>query len=99
MIMSIEPGCYAPGEFGIRLENLAAVRPCDRRPDGSDMSMLEFETLTLAPFDRRLIVSDTLAPGEKRWLNAYHRMVLDKLHAASSPVVRRWLETACRPIE
>ena len=34
--------------------------------------MMGFETLTLAPIDRRLIVKEMLAPDEIAWLDAYH---------------------------
>ena len=98
MIVSIEPGCYVPGAFGIRLENLAAVRCCGAQPASPGNPMLRFETLTLAPFDQRLIEPELLAPAEKRWLNAYHARVLKKLHKACAPAARAWLETACRPI-
>ena len=53
MILSNEPGYYLPGHYGIRLENLLLVREATI-PAGSK-PFLQFETLTLAPFDRRLI--------------------------------------------
>ena len=37
--------------------------------------MLGFETLTLVPIDRRLVVADMLAADELAWLNAYHARV------------------------
>ena len=49
MILSNEPGYYREGAFGIRLENLVAVRRA-QMPDGADpRDWLGFETLTLAP--------------------------------------------------
>ncbi|HET9018562.1 MAG TPA: M24 family metallopeptidase, partial [Acetobacteraceae bacterium] len=53
MILSDEPGFYAPGRYGIRLENLLLVQPA-RLPEAT-RPFLGFETLTLAPFDRALI--------------------------------------------
>ena len=44
--------------------------------------MLGFETLTLAPIDRRLIDADLLEPGERAWLDAYHARVLEAIDAA-----------------
>ena len=49
MIVSNEPGYYAAGAFGIRIENLVAVEA--RTIAGGERPMLGFETLTLAPID------------------------------------------------
>ena len=49
MIVSNEPGYYAAGAFGIRIENLVAVE--ERAIPGGERPMLGFETLTLAPID------------------------------------------------
>ena len=68
MILSIEPGYYREGGFGIRCENLGAVMP-PSVPEGGDRPMLGFETLTLAPFDRRLIDPTLLDAGERAWLD------------------------------
>jgi Xaa-Pro aminopeptidase len=62
MILSIEPGCYREDAYGIRTENLAVVRPTDV-PEGGEREMLGFETLTLAPIERRLIDPALLDPG------------------------------------
>ncbi len=99
MIVSNEPGYYKAGDYGIRIENLIAVRKARPHQDGDDgRAMLEFETLTLAPIDRRLIVADTLAPAERDWLNAYHARVQETLHPHLSQSARVWLNDATRPI-
>ena len=49
MIVTNEPGYYKTGAYGIRIENLVAVR--EATIDGADRRYLEFETLTLAPID------------------------------------------------
>ena len=54
MILSNEPGYYKEGHYGIRIENLIIVTPAEQMP-GGDIAMHGFETLTLAPFDRRLL--------------------------------------------
>ncbi|MEM9781917.1 MAG: M24 family metallopeptidase, partial [Pseudomonadota bacterium] len=63
MVLSNEPGCYREGQWGIRIENLIAVTE-PSVPEGGDRAMLGFETLTLAPIDRRLIDRDLLERGE-----------------------------------
>jgi Xaa-Pro aminopeptidase len=97
MIVSNEPGYYKTGAYGIRIENLVAVTKSPRG-DGEERSMLEFETLTLAPLDRRLIEKDILSGEEKAWVNAYHERVL----AAHADVVdeqtKTWLEAAAAPL-
>ena len=96
MILSNEPGYYREGAFGIRLENLIVVTEAARIGDNRDQ--LAFETLTFAPFDRRLILTDRLAPGERAWLNAYHAEVLAKLGARLSPDALIWATAACEVI-
>ena len=98
MILSNEPGYYREGEFGIRLENLIVVQPAPALPGGDDRIQLCFETLTFAPFDRRLIVSDMMSPGDRDWLNAYHAEVLEKIGPRLSKAALDWCKQACAPI-
>lgn len=93
MILSNEPGYYREGHFGIRLENLIVVQDAAKLGDNRDQ--LAFETLTFAPFDRRLILTDWLSPGERTWLNAYHAETLAKLGPRMSPKARAWAQAAC----
>ncbi len=97
MIISVEPGYYREGAFGIRTENLVAVRAAGVA-EGGERPMLSFETLTLAPIDRRLIDAALLAPDERSWLDAYHARVLAEVGPAVSPATRAWLAQACAPI-
>lgn len=96
MILSNEPGYYRAGAFGIRLENLIAVQEAPAL--GDNRAQLCFETLTFAPFDRRLIVTAMLAPGERDWLNAYHAEVLAKIGPMVEGAVQGWLQAACAPL-
>ena len=72
MVVSIEPGFYKEGGFGIRLENLVVVEPCIT-PMFSHM--LCFSPLTFVPFDKRLIMRDMLTAKEREWLNNFHQHV------------------------
>jgi len=96
MILSDEPGFYATGEYGIRLENLLLVRRADR--PGATRPFLDFETLTLAPFDRALIDAARLAPAEQAWLNAYHARVLAEIGPLLDAETAAWLDAACAPL-
>ncbi|AKH99618.1 Xaa-Pro aminopeptidase [Hoeflea sp. IMCC20628] len=94
MILSNEPGYYRDGAFGIRIENLVTVHE-PRDIDGGDKPMLGFETLTLCPIDKRLILTDLLDTAEIEWLNAYHARVRGELAPllAGDPALA-WLEAA-----
>ena len=54
MILSNEPGYYKTGAYGIRIENLVLVIEAPAVA-GGEKPLNAFETLTLAPIDRRLI--------------------------------------------
>jgi Xaa-Pro aminopeptidase len=94
MIVSNEPGYYAAGAFGIRIENLVAVEP--RKFPGAVRPMLGFETLTLAPIDLSLVESKLLDPDEIAWLDNYHARVRKTLSPLVDPSTRRWLKEATR---
>jgi Xaa-Pro aminopeptidase len=96
MIISNEPGYYKTGRYGIRLENLVLVE--ERAIPGGERPSLGFETLTLAPIDRRLIVGSLLDKAERGWLNAYHARVLMAVGAFLDAETRTWLAAACAPL-
>ncbi|MCC5985445.1 MAG: aminopeptidase P family protein [Rhodobacteraceae bacterium] len=98
MILSNEPGYYREGAFGIRIENLIAVQAAPPLDGADDRDMLAFETLTLAPIDRRLIRTDMLDTGERAWLDAYHARTRDALAPLVSTEIRAWLEAATAPL-
>ncbi|MFP6805835.1 MAG: aminopeptidase P family protein [Pseudomonadales bacterium] len=85
MVLSNEPGYYKEDCYGIRCENLMIV---NQRSDG----MLNFETITFAPFDRRLIETELLTQNELRWINQYHQDVFEKLSPLMSGDSLTWLE-------
>ena len=98
MILSNEPGYYREGAFGIRLENLVIVQR-DTPPQGADArDWLGFETLTLVPIDRRLVVAEMLGRDERAWLDAYHAQVFTALSGLVSDSARAWLADACAPL-
>jgi Xaa-Pro aminopeptidase len=99
MILSNEPGYYREGAFGIRIENLIVVQDAPALPScDAEREMLCWRTLTFAPIDRRLILSDLLNSSERAWLNDYHRQVLERIGPRVSPGARAWLETATAPL-
>jgi Xaa-Pro aminopeptidase len=94
MILSDEPGFYAPGEYGIRIENLLLVQKAEEQP-GQRKPFLCFEVLTLAPYDRALVEAGMLTPAERAQVDAYHARVLREVGPLLDERVRRWLEGAC----
>jgi Xaa-Pro aminopeptidase len=97
MLISNEPGFYKVGAYGIRIENVVLVTPPEQIGDG-ERQMMGFETITLAPIDRRLIATDMIDHNERDWLNAYHRRVFETLAPQLDQATRDWLERATLPI-
>ncbi len=62
MIVSNEPGYYKTGAYGIRIENLVLVTEPAKVP-GGEREVMSFETLTLVPIDRRLVVAGDAVGG------------------------------------
>jgi Xaa-Pro aminopeptidase len=97
MILSNEPGYYKEGAYGIRIENLQVVTEPETI-SGGERPMLGFETLTLAPIDRRLIIAELLTAEIRAQLDAYHARVLALIGTLVEPDVRTWLREACAPL-
>jgi Xaa-Pro aminopeptidase len=97
MILSNEPGYYKAGAYGIRIENLVLVIEAPAVP-GAEKPLNAFETVTLAPIDRRLIVPEMLTADEATWLDAYHARVAVALTPLVDAETRAWLEAATRPL-
>lgn len=97
MIISNEPGFYKQNGYGIRIENLVLVTDLET-PDGGERPMMSFETLTLAPIDRRLIEPALLTKQECEWIDTYHANVLAKIGPLVDRPAKSWLKTACAPL-
>lgn len=98
MILSNEPGYYEKGEYGIRIENLVLVTEGANPKCRNNNMMLQFETLTLAPIDKNLILPRYLTEDEKLWLNKYHSRVRDILTPLVDKEVATWLAEATLPL-
>jgi len=98
MITSIEPGVYRPGQWGVRIENLALAVPADTAEAGAFGEMLEFETLTLCPIDTRCIDPSLLRADEIAWLDRYHATVRERLLPLVDGDARAWLLERTEPL-
>ncbi len=98
MIVSIEPGYYKTGEYGMRMENLAVV---EEKPaiQSAEHKMLGFKTLTLAPINRELIDTTLLTDAELTWLNEYHTRVRETLMPLVDEDTKSWLGSATETIQ
>jgi Xaa-Pro aminopeptidase len=97
MILSNEPGYYKTAAYGIRIENLVLVIAAPE-PVGAEKPLNTFETLTLAPIDRRLIDARMLSEKERQWLDSYHQRVRETLSPLLDAETRGWLTDATRPL-
>lgn len=97
MILSNEPGYYKTGQYGIRIENLVLVTAATA-PAGAEKALNGFETLTLAPIDRRLIDPAQMTGNEIDWIDAYHARIAATLTPLLKGSETQWLAQATAPI-
>lgn len=96
MVLSNEPGFYKAGEYGIRTENLVIV--VEDKREGDLEPMLAFETVTLAPIDKRLIEPALMTAPEIAWLDAYHTRVRDAHAGHVEGPALDWLLASTAPL-
>ncbi|MCX8534362.1 aminopeptidase P family protein [Chryseobacterium luquanense] len=95
MVVSNEPGYYLEGDYGIRHENLIAVKESETTIHGT---FYEFETLTFCPFFKNDIVKEILSQDEINWLNSYHKTCEEKLASHLEGEVKEWFLELVNPI-
>lgn len=95
MTVTDEPGIYLAERFGVRIENTLLIVPYKETEFGQ---FLQFEPLTLCPIDKRPILVEMLSDEELDWLNAYHRMVYDRLSLSLDDPHYQWLREATSPL-
>ena len=95
MITSDEPGYYAENEFGIRHENLIVCRKSAKTAYGQFM---EFEPLTMVPFDLDGIDPLQMETGERHLLNQYHALVYRNISPYLNEEEKQWLKEVTREI-
>ncbi|XP_057705363.1 xaa-Pro aminopeptidase 2 isoform X1 [Corythoichthys intestinalis] len=72
MFTSIEPGYYKENDFGIRIEDIAVVVPAQTK---YGHNYLTFDTVSMVPYDRKLIDTSLLSPVQLQWLNKYYETI------------------------
>jgi Xaa-Pro aminopeptidase len=98
-VLSIEPGYYEDGAYGIRIENLALVREVKTEHTFGDKPFLGFEHVTMVPYCRNLIDETLLTAEEKEWLNKSNQEILAKMEGyfKDDALTREWLARETRP--
>ncbi len=95
MTITVEPGVYREGEYGIRIENILKVVAITENQFGI---FYGFETMTLAPIATKPIILELLANEERSWLNAYHARVAEQLNPLLEEPEKQWLTAATQAI-
>lgn len=95
MTVTDEPGLYLAGKFGVRIENTLLTVPYMTTEFGK---FLRFEPLTLCPIDTCPIVVDMLSTEELGLLNAYHKMVYERLSPMLDEEHKAWLADKTRSL-
>ncbi|MBD3906484.1 aminopeptidase P family protein [Chryseobacterium sp. Ch-15] len=95
MVVSNEPGYYVEGDYGIRHENLIAVKESETTIHGT---FYEFETLTFCPFFKNDIVKEILSQDEINWLNSYHKTCEEKIAPHLEGEVKEWFLSLVSPL-
>lgn len=93
---SDEPGYYEDGKFGIRHESIVMVKKSedkDLKYSFPDTTFLEFEDITLVPFEPHLIQYDLLNDEQIEWLNNYNKQIEQKVrpHLKDDAEAYKWL--------
>lgn len=103
MFTSNEPGYYEDGEFGIRLENIVVVEEANTKYDFGDYRYLTLTSITLVPFQKKMIDITLMNDKQLNHVNAYHARVMDvvgaELLTQGKNEVHQWLSDATSPME
>ena len=96
-MVSDEPGYYESGKFGIRIENCILV------VKSSIEGFLEFENITLTPYDRNLIDLELLSKWDKEYIDKYHQKVYNSVlpilkEMKVESYIEEWLKEATKPL-
>ena len=98
-ICSDEPGLYRTNEYGIRIENLIAVREAkDLGAHTTGETFLEFETLTLCYYDTRMMDLSRMTTEEIQWINDYHAWVYAEVAPLLPAAEAAWLKEKCKAL-
>lgn len=97
MIVTNEPGYYKEGSFGIRVENCLLIN------NSKHSNYLEFENITMCPYNKNLMDFNILTQSDIDYINRYHEKVRLKLMPLlleqNQKFAMDWLLNATEPIK
>lgn len=97
VLISDEPGLYLEGKYGIRCENLLM---CKKAEKNDYAQFMNFEVVTLVPFEREAIIPELLGETELKWLNEYHKHVYEVVEPLlENKEEKEWLKEATAEIK
>eukprot|EP01116_Phalansterium_solitarium_P006262 TRINITY_DN18570_c0_g1_i1.p1 TRINITY_DN18570_c0_g1~~TRINITY_DN18570_c0_g1_i1.p1 ORF type:complete len:643 (+),score=156.21 TRINITY_DN18570_c0_g1_i1:116-1930(+) len=99
MTITNEPGYYEDGAFGIRIENVLIVNEVHPPHNFGNVGWLGFETITVVPYERRLIDVSMLTAAQIDWIDAYHRDCLAKVAPLLSGRALDYLKRCTQPLK
>ena len=85
MILSNEPGFYKNGCYGIRIENLILIKKSYQK------NFLEFDCLTLFPFEDKLIDYKILETRHRTWIKDYYKKIKKEIFPFINKAEKDWL--------
>ena len=80
IFFSDEPGYYQEGDWGLRLETILQVVPAELQP-GDYGDFIQFQPVTLVPFEPKLIKFSLLSAEQKTWYNNYNKITRELVGA------------------
>ena len=100
MTVTNEPGFYADGRFGIRIENVLIVRDAETPNNFGGVKFHRFENITMVPIQTRLMDASLMTEVDIAWVNEHHQ----RCYGAISPLLNKdplaleYLHRETRPI-
>ncbi|EAU90984.2 aminopeptidase-P [Coprinopsis cinerea okayama7 len=93
-VITNEPGFYAKGKWGMRIESALVVRRVKTKGEFNGDIWLGFERLTCVPIQTKMVKESMLTKEEKQWLKDHNQRCWEKL----SPLLKddkralKWLK-------
>jgi len=78
-VITNEPGFYARGKWGIRIESALIVRRVKTRGEFNGDIWLGFERLTCVPIQTKMVKEGMLSKEEKQWLKDHNARCYERL--------------------